>query len=131
VNVLDNDLTTRWSNQGTGSWITVDLGSLQNVCSIGIAWYQGDTRIAHFVVQGSSDNTHYLDLLRGDSSGKGKQIETYAIAPTLVRFVRVVVNGNTRNDWASITELLANGSGPASVPTAPPLPPPSGTSAGI
>lgn len=142
ANVLDNDLTTRWSNQGNESWITADLGSLQDVCTIGIAWYQGDTRVNHFVVQGSSDNARYVDLLSSDSSGKRGEIETYAIAPTPARYVRVVVHGNTHNDWASITELRinsTNGSPPAPTaaptavpaPTAPPHTPPPGTSGGI
>lgn len=109
ANVLDPDLATRWSNQGSGSWITVDLASLQSVCTIGIAWYRGDIRVYHFVVQTSSDNVRFVDLLSSDSSGKGKEIETYALAPTPARYVRIVVNGNTHNDWASITEVHITG----------------------
>jgi hypothetical protein len=142
ANVLDNNLSTRWSNLGKGSWITADLGSLQRVCTIEIAWYQGDTRVNHFVVQGSSDNASYVDLLSSDSSGKRTAIEPYTVAPTTARYVRVIVNGNTHNDWASMTELRINSTSsstpsptaaPTSVPapTAPPVTPQPSTSAGI
>ena len=43
-NVLDNNLNTRWSNPGVGSWIRADLGSTQNICSVDIAWYSGNTQ---------------------------------------------------------------------------------------
>jgi hypothetical protein len=29
-NVIDNKITTRWSNEGAGSWITLDLGEKKN-----------------------------------------------------------------------------------------------------
>jgi len=111
ANVLDNNLSTRWSNQGIGSWIVADLGSLQELCGTAIGWYQGDSRVNHFVVQGSADAKSYADLFKGDSSGKGIAIEQYAFNPAVARYLRVVVNGNTHNDWASITELQANVSG--------------------
>jgi hypothetical protein len=40
-NVLDNNLNTRWSNLGIGSWILMDLGSTDTICSVDIAWFSG------------------------------------------------------------------------------------------
>jgi hypothetical protein len=137
ANVLDNNRSTRWSNQGVGSWIVADLGATQSICGVGIAWYQGDARVTHFLIQGSTDGTNFVNLFGGDSSGTTTASEDYPFTPTSARYLRVVVNGNTKNDWASMTELRANISGgtpaPTAVPapTAPPLPPPTGTSAGI
>jgi hypothetical protein len=131
ANVLDNNLTTRWSHEGKGSWIVADLGAPQTVCGVAIAWHKGNERVNHFVVQGSLDGTTFVELYRGDSSGSSLALEQYVAAQrTSARFLRVVVNGNTRNDWASITELAASvvGGGlqdPPShpSPTAPPAPP--------
>ncbi|MEP7191094.1 MAG: discoidin domain-containing protein, partial [Roseiflexaceae bacterium] len=137
ANVLDNDLNTRWSNQGLGSWIVADLGSAQTVCGVGIAWYQGDARSNHFILQGSADGTNFVNLYGGDSSGKTTASESYTFPSTRARYLRVVVNGNTRNDWASITELRVSVSGAAPAPTAvpaptaPPLPPPPSAGSGI
>jgi hypothetical protein len=111
ANVLDNNLSTRWSNKGKGSWIVADLGAPQELCGVAIAWYQGDSRVNHFVVQGSTDAQSYADLFSGDSSGAGASIEQYAFNSAVARYLRVVVNGNTHNDWASISELQANVSG--------------------
>lgn len=110
-NVLDNNLSTRWSNKGKGSWIVADLGSMQELCGVAIAWYQGDSRVNQFVVQGSTDAQSYIDLFKGDASGKGASIEQYAFNPAVARYLRVTVNGNTHNDWASISELQAKVSG--------------------
>lgn len=122
-NVLDGDLATRWSNEGVGSWITADLGQPQPVCGVEIAWYQGDSRANHFVVQGSLDGETFTDLFGGDSSGQSLGIEPYTFAQqTDARYLRVVVNGNTSNEWASISELHASVFGGADAPAPAPEP---------
>ena len=57
ANVLDNNPSTRWSNLGVGSWIQADLGSNMNICSVVIAWYNGNIRQNNFVISVSSDGT--------------------------------------------------------------------------
>jgi hypothetical protein len=120
-NVLDNNLGTRWSYQKIGAWIAADLGAPQEICGAAIAWYQGDTRINHFVLQGSADGATYTDLFGGDSRG-GLAIEQYSFTPAVARYLRVVVNGNTHNNWASITELQVNVSGGGPVVVGQPTP---------
>ena len=44
-------------------------------------------------------------------------------AGTEGRYVRVTVNGNNENNWASITEISVSGSGSTTPPTPPPTPP--------
>ena len=34
ANVLDNNLNTRWSNRGIGSFIQADLGAQKTICSV-------------------------------------------------------------------------------------------------
>ena len=41
-NVLDNNLDTRWSHEGIGSWFQADLGAKKIICSVDIAWYSYD-----------------------------------------------------------------------------------------
>jgi hypothetical protein len=104
-NVLDNNLATRWSSSGIGQFITADLGSTQNICSVDIAWYKGNERQYHFVIATSTDGTTFTTKFSGDSSGTTLNSEKYLIPATDARYVRVTVNGNTVNTWASITEL--------------------------
>ena len=98
-------LNTRWSSFGVGQFITADLGSTQNICSVDIAWYNGNERQYHFVISTSTDGTTFTNKFSGDSSGTTLNSEKYTIPATDARYVRVTVNGNTANNWASITEL--------------------------
>jgi len=104
-NVLDNNLATRWSSLGIGQFITADLGSIQNICSVDIAWYNGNARMYHFVIATSTDGTTFTNKFSGDSSGTTLNSEKYIIPATDARYVRVTVNGNTVNNWANIVEL--------------------------
>jgi hypothetical protein len=119
ANVLDNNLNTRWSNLGVGSFIQADLGGQKTICSVDIAWYRVNPRVNNFVISVSSDGTSFTNVFTGRSSGTTLSAEKYSL-PTSVttRFVRVTVNGNTENNWASITELSVDGFSNNNLPTA-------------
>ena len=105
-NVLDNNLGTRWSSDGVGQFITADLGSTKNICSVDIAWYRGNERMYKFQVSSSSDGSTFKKLLTTSSSGTTLNSEKYTDIPHIdARYVRVTVIGNTANNFASITEL--------------------------
>ena len=104
-NVLDNNLGTRWSSQGLGQFLTADLGSLKNICSVDIAFYAGNARVYHFVISTSTDGNTFTQKFSGDSSGTTLNQEKFAFPAVDARYVRITFNGNTVNDWAHITEL--------------------------
>jgi hypothetical protein len=111
ANVLDNNLNTRWSNLGQGSWIQLDLGSKKSICSVDIVWYVGNTRQNNFVISVSDDGIAFTNKFSGTSSGSTTSPEKYTLpAGTEGRYVRITVNGNTQNEWASITEIAVFGS---------------------
>lgn len=112
-NVLDGNLGTRWSSLGVGQFITLDLGSSMSVCGLSVAWYEGDQRRSRFVVSVSDDGVTFRDVLTSRSRGGTTAAESYRLSEQRTRYVRVTVNGNTKNDWASITELRALGVAPA------------------
>ena len=114
-NVVDNNLNTRWSSLGIGQFITADLGSIQKICSVDIAWYKGNNRVYSFVISTSTDGITFTSKLTSASSGSTLGFEKYLIDSTDSRYVRVTVNGNSVNKWASITELHVFG--PYSPPT--------------
>jgi F5/8 type C domain len=103
-NVLDTNFNTVWSNFGKGSWIQFDLGANKNICSVNIAWYKGDTRESNFVIATSTDGTSYKNVLSSKSSGNTLSFDKYVIPTTTARYVKIIVNGNTQNDYASIAE---------------------------
>ena len=104
-NVLDDNLNTRWSNNGVGSWIQLDLGTSKNICSISIAWYKGNERQNNFVISASNDGVKFSNILSSKSSGSTLSPEKYNLDDTNARYLRITVNGNTQNTYASITEI--------------------------
>jgi hypothetical protein len=104
-NVLDNNLNTIWSNYGVGSSIQLDLGTSKNICSLDIAWYKGNERQNSFVISESNDGVKFSNLLSTKSSGSTLSSEKYDFADTNARYLRITVNGNTQNAYASITEI--------------------------
>jgi hypothetical protein len=108
-NAIDGKLATRWSNFGKGSWISADLGKLATVCYVDIAWYRGDVRQNTFTISHSSDGKNYSQDYSAKSSGTTAGLERYDFADVSARYVRITVNGNTENNWASITEIRLYG----------------------
>lgn len=104
-NVLDQDMKTRWSNNGIGSWIQVDLGSGNKICDIKIAWYKGTERQNNFVISNSTDGIKFTNIFSGKSSGTTLNFEKYNMTDVSGRFIRITVNGNTQNSDASINEI--------------------------
>jgi hypothetical protein len=120
ANTIDNNINTRWSSFGIGSFIQTDLGLVQTICSVDIGWYNGDTRQNNFAISVSADGTTFTDVFTGKSSGTITQIENYDFQDIDARYVKITVNGNTQNNWASITEIAVNGFGGTSPPPPPP-----------
>ena len=103
-NAIDNNIATRWSNQGVGSWIQLDLGSQKTVRSVDISWPRGNERQYSFNIALSNDGTTFTTVFSGKSSGTTAAAENYRFADTQGRYVKITVNGNNVNDWANISE---------------------------
>jgi rhamnogalacturonyl hydrolase YesR len=105
-NTLDNNLDTRWSALGDGEWIQYDLGEIQLVKDVSIAFFIGDQRTAFFDIVISEDGTSWTPVLEdGQSSGTTLNLQTYDFNDLTARYVRIVGHGNTENNWNSITEV--------------------------
>ncbi|HEX2014926.1 MAG TPA: discoidin domain-containing protein, partial [Nitrososphaera sp.] len=111
-NAFDETPSTRWAGYGLGTWIRADLGQQQMVCSVDIAWYKGDTRTYKFVIAASTDASSWTNVYSGRSSGNTASEERYSFPETKANYIRITVNGNTDNNWASIKEIDVNGYAP-------------------
>ncbi len=106
THVADGRLDTRWSQQGRGQWIMADLGRTARVYAVDVAFYNGNQRTFYFDIETSADSiTWQTAASRQQSSGLTNQLERYAFAPVEARYVRMVCNGNSQNDWNSPTEI--------------------------
>src|SRR5215212_63766 len=114
-NVLDNDLDTRWSHEGIGSWFQADLGAKKIICSADVAWYRGDERSYKFAISISNDGSNFINVYSGTSSGETLSAERYTFSDlSAARYLKITINGNTDDDtelknWAAITEIDMNG----------------------
>jgi hypothetical protein len=105
---IDNNVNTSWSSLGVGSWIQLDLGTTNNICSVDIAWYKGNERQYNFVISASNDGITFSRLFSNQSSGTTASFEKYNVSDTNARYIRVTVNGNTQNSYATISEISVN-----------------------
>jgi len=117
---VDNDAATRWSNQGLGSWISLDLGSQKTVCSVDIIWYNGNQRQNTFEIAVSNDGNTFTKIFSSKSSGTTTAAEKYDVTDSQGRYVKVTVTGNTQSDWASINEIDVFGTSSTASDTAKP-----------
>jgi lysophospholipase L1-like esterase len=106
ANAVDNSLTSRWSANGDGQWLQLDLGATQTVTHVRIATYNGNLRRGRFDVQVATMLGAWTTVLTGVlSSGTTTAEETYELTDTPARYVRYVGHGNTLNGWNSVTEI--------------------------
>ena len=106
ANVLDNDLTTRWSANGSGEWLQIDMGSTQSLSGAEIAFYNGDQRSALFDLQVSNNGSSWTTVLsNASSSGSTTATELFAFNTVQARYIRYVGNGNSTNTWNSVTSV--------------------------
>ena len=107
---IDDDLSTRWSNDDYGGSITWDLGGLAEVRGVGLAFFQGSARVSFFEIRLSDDGVDWTTVDAGSSTGRSEQIEYREWASSWpTRYVRYVGFGNSDSDWNSVVEVVVLG----------------------
>ncbi|MEO0424234.1 MAG: polysaccharide lyase family 7 protein [Pseudomonadota bacterium] len=109
---IDDDLdpASRWVSPGDAQALTLDLGAQHLVREVGIAWFEGDQRVASFRVSSSVDGVDFEPLLSDQqSSGATQRFERYDTPDTPARFLRIENFGNSQNTENAIIEGTAFG----------------------
>lgn len=110
AHAVDSNPSTRWSENGDGSWINIELEEETDICGVDIAWYKGNIRSSDFIIALSDDGTNFVEVYSDESSGATDSAESYIFSDTApATHIRIIVNGNTQNDYASITEIAVKG----------------------
>ena len=105
ANVVDGNLATRWSADGDGQWLQLDLGTARTVGYVRVAAYRGDTRQSRFDVQVSSTSGAWTTVWSGSSVGATTALQTYDFTDVSARWVRYVGHGSTASTWNSPSEV--------------------------
>lgn len=109
----DNDLSTYWSsNTSSGQFIRYDLGSVQTVYRLEIAWFDGNNRISYFKIKAGTDANNLVTIPYNgststiSSSGTTNQLEAYQLdTPVDTRYIRIQGYGNSKNSLNRISEI--------------------------
>ncbi|MEO1575312.1 MAG: polysaccharide lyase family 7 protein, partial [Pseudomonadota bacterium] len=109
--VDDNlDAGSRWQSPGDAKSLTLDLGARHLVREVGIAWFEGDQRVATFSVLASEDGVNFETLLSDQqSSGATQSFERYETPATPARYIRIDNFGNSVSTDNAIVEGTAFG----------------------
>lgn len=103
---LDNDFSTRATQEGTRLWFEFDLGEVMDISGVSMAFYDGNLRQFNYDIMYSEDGTNFTRVFSGKSTGTTNDYESLAILGK-VRYIRYIGNGNTGSAWNSITEFRA------------------------
>ncbi|MCM8529730.1 MAG: discoidin domain-containing protein, partial [Lentisphaeraceae bacterium] len=104
-NVLDGDLSTRWSSSVNGATLTLELTSFSTVTELQIAAFVGDTRKAYFDLESSEDGTTWSSIGSYETSGLSLNLQSFDIPDQTTNYIRIKGFGNSSNGWNSFTEL--------------------------
>ncbi len=104
-NTLDGDLSTRWSADGDGQWISYNLKTEAEFNSIDISFYKGDVRTTSFEVQISNDKKKWTTVYSGESAGKSTTMEKFTFGNSKAEALRLLCHGNSDSSWNSINEV--------------------------
>ena len=119
---VDNDATTRWSNQGLGSWIRLDLEAKKQCVVWTLVGIMGIKDSIHLRLQFLMMVANFQRFFHLKSSGTTTAAQRYDVTDSQGRYVKVTVTGNTQNDWVSLMEINVYGGNSASTADAgPPL----------
>lgn len=81
INTLDRDPDSRWSADGKGQYLQLELEKLTQVDRVSIQFYNGHTRSNVFDLEISTDGINYQRVLSHVSSQKQAAYETFDITP--------------------------------------------------
>ena len=104
-NAVDNNLDTRWSANGDGQWLQLDLGSVKSVGFVKIAFFKGDMRTARADIQLATVAGAWTTVASITSSGTTLAEQTFDFPDRDARFIRYLGHGNSENGFNSLTEF--------------------------
>lgn len=96
-NIIDNDITTRWTGMAYGEYAVADIGSVQKIDAVGAAFWKGYERSYYFDVYTSVDGKTWTEAyMKGENTPGVEDIEPFAFdKPHQARYIKIVGNGNS------------------------------------
>lgn len=108
----------RWAGYGVPNNLSLDLGSVNSVDYVKIAFDRGDSRVATFEVwarESSSDT--WTRIGKKSSNGTTTDFETFDLTNADARYVRLKCWGTDVDDWNNILEVEVWGTASGDTPS--------------
>ena len=104
-NITDNNINTMWTSQGA-NYVDYDFGKVVNLHSVAIAIDSRGTRNYSFEIQRSDNGKNWTDIIPDTYTSIYTDLpEIFKLGDVKSRFVRLIANGNTANDYNNYYEL--------------------------
>lgn len=117
MKISDGDFKTEWSAANLGSYLQIDLGDMERICSVDASWSDGDEKSVNFVLSVSQDGMSFQDVLRSSSSGTTESMERYEFPPSDGRYLRITFYGDSENNEdVALREFAVNIESPRQEP---------------
>jgi hypothetical protein len=138
-NVFDNSTSTRFSVKGLGSWLTLDLGAMQDIHQIQFTWFMqaGETR-TNTVALDFSDlpnppvPTAGTTTTEHTNHGLTVSVADFGTAPKMARSIIIKLTATSNSgQWFSVTDIKVSGKILNQPPPPPPPPPPGPTNGDV
>ena len=110
---VDGNVNTWWCAKGgegtKNHWIQVDLKNTYKLSEVKLIFEKNDAAYK-FVVQGSTDGEHYVDI-KDFRNGEGCEKEVIISSDEYVRYLRIqdITTRNMKNQWPAVCEIEAYG----------------------
>ncbi|MBK1792736.1 discoidin domain-containing protein [Persicirhabdus sediminis] len=109
-NMLDGDLTSRWTTGTKGASATFTLAEVSQINYANIALYKGDIRSTTFDLEASIDGENWTFLGSYVSSGDTTENVIYEFDDTYASQIRLTTFGNSITKWNTFSEFAVVGS---------------------
>ena len=105
ANAFDGLSSTYFYNGDIGSWLKVDLGSVQHVDVVSVRNHVGDTRRAFYDIEVSADGKSWKTVFADGSSGKSADYENIDIGDQYIRYIRLIGKGHSNGPQCSYNDI--------------------------
>jgi len=127
-NAFDGSTSTRWTSNGIGEYLDIDLGEDNTVDYLMLAHYKGSSRTYNFKIYTKSSSSSSFTQVGNKSNDSSDKLQTYDVTNSTARYIRIESNGGSSNNWSDISEVEIWGTGdtssdPTPTPTPTPTPP--------
>lgn len=97
-NIIDQDLSTRWTTYSIDAYGIIDLGEVKSVDAIAVSFWKGSERVYRYELYCSEDGENYTKMADIATSGQTEDYELNELGTYNARYIKFVNKGNSATD---------------------------------